>query len=175
MGQLWHSVKDPAWQNCKMCLRNISVRGNIHEGKTLWCGSCGRRRGKERGLGGVASDCDAAWRKSQLGWWGELQVRVFHYRIVLALVHPLFLITGWEQPGLSGPLNVVVECEIAMDRSCQLSTFLEARFFLKGDMSDVLLRLSTVLGILSLVYSRCHTIWCFWSFVDLVLLLFFWK
>lgn len=23
--------------------------------------------GKERGLGGVALDCDAAWRKSQLG------------------------------------------------------------------------------------------------------------
>lgn len=71
---------------------------------------------------------------------------------------PTLLITGWEQPGLSGPLNVVVECEIAMDRSCQVSTFLEARFFLKGDMSGALLRLSAVLGILSLAYSRCHTI-----------------
>lgn len=34
-----------------MCLRNISVRGNIHEGKTLWCGSCGRRRGERERIG----------------------------------------------------------------------------------------------------------------------------
>lgn len=64
----------------------------------------------------------------------------------------------------------------ATARSCQLSSFHEPNFVLKGDVSGVLLWLSMVLESPSLLYSRFH-IWnlCLIFFTLLVLLVLFQK
>ena len=89
--------------------------------------------------------------------------------------HPLFSAICWKQPCKSWPLKVALEGKTVITKSCQWSTFLEAGFFLKEDMSAAVLWLSTVLNIPSLLCSTLYTIGSPWFFLALVLWFYFEK